>query len=94
MLLTEPETGTSTPAQPPAPNSPAATTAPPASAPLAGSGNPDPRVTESASLEPAAVTHTGPAGPAKEPKAGKPGKIDNSGNNGKGKGKGPGRNDS
>ena len=96
MLLTEPETGTSTPAQPPAPSSPAATTAPPASAsaPLAGSGNPDPRVTESASLEPAAVTHTGPAGPAKEPKAGKPGKIDNSGNNGKGKGKGPGRNDS
>jgi eukaryotic-like serine/threonine-protein kinase len=102
MLLAEPDPGTTTPAQPPAQNSPAATSAPPSaappsalpsSAPLAGSGKPAPapRVSESAALEPAAVTHPGPAGPPKDPKADKPGKT---GNNGKAKGNGPGHNDS
>ncbi|MEU8637082.1 serine/threonine-protein kinase [Amycolatopsis sp. NPDC048633] len=86
MLLSSQEPGTSTPAQPPAPSSPASTR--PSEAPLAGSGTPDPspRATESAELEPAAVTHERQAAP-KAPKPVKPPKPET---HGKGKGKGPG----
>jgi tRNA A-37 threonylcarbamoyl transferase component Bud32 len=93
MVLSAPEpgAGTSTPAQPPAPSSPA-----PTRAPLAGSGTPDPTdpgATESAELEPAAVTHQTQAQPQPqpqtEPKPGKPPKLETHGN-GKTKGKGPG----
>ncbi|WP_155546319.1 serine/threonine-protein kinase [Amycolatopsis camponoti] len=83
MLLSaqEPGTAPTTPAQPPAPSSVA-----PAQAPLAGSGTPDPRpgATETAALEPAAVTHESPS------KTTKPGKPPNPGSHGTGKGKGKG----
>ncbi|MEV6920801.1 protein kinase [Amycolatopsis sp. NPDC051106] len=93
MVLSAPEpgAGTSTPAQPPAPSSSA-----PTQAPLAGSGTPDPAgpgATESAELEPAAVTHQPQtrAQPQTEPKPGKPPKPETHGNgNGRTKGKGPG----
>ncbi|MEU0788948.1 serine/threonine-protein kinase [Amycolatopsis sp. NPDC005961] len=83
MLLSAQEPGTTptTPAQPPAPSSVA-----PTQAPLAGSGTPDPRpgATETAALEPAAVTHESPS------KTTKPGKPPNPGSHGTGKGKGKG----
>lgn len=84
MLLSAQEPGTQTPAQPPAPSS----TAQPSSAPLAGSGTPEPGpgATESADLEPAAVTHETRAAP----KATKPGKPPKTETHGKGKGKGLG----
>ncbi len=87
MLLAAPEPTTPAPAQPPAPSSAA-----PSQAPLAGSGTPDPRpgATESADLEPAAVTHESAATP-KTTEAGKPPKTEPPGKTkGKGKGKGPG----
>jgi hypothetical protein len=52
-----------------------------------------PEVTESANLEPAAVTHQNhaqPQKPVKQGKIGKPGKPEEPGKPGKGKGKGPG----
>jgi len=84
MLLTARDPGTSTPAQPPAPVS---TSTPSPSGPLAGSGTSDqPGDTESASLEPAAVTHDGQAEPpSKSAKSGKPTKTNT---HGKGKGRG------
>jgi hypothetical protein len=87
LLLSAQEPGTSTPAQPPAPSSPASTR--PSSGPLAGSGTPDasPGATESADLEPAAVTHESQAAPETT----KPGKPPKTETHGKGKGKGPGR---
>jgi serine/threonine protein kinase len=85
MLLSAPEPTTPAPAQPPARSSPA-----PTQAPLAGSGTPDPRpgATESADLEPAAVTHESAAAP-KTTKPGKPPKSEPPGK-AKGKGKSPG----
>ncbi|MGW5715466.1 protein kinase domain-containing protein [Amycolatopsis sp. NPDC003865] len=85
LLLSAPDS-TSTPAQPPAPSSPAPAT--PSSTPLAASGTPGPgpRATESAELEPAAVTHASPAPPQHPKPAGPPPpRI-----HGKGKGPGPG----
>ncbi|MEV6642585.1 serine/threonine-protein kinase [Amycolatopsis sp. NPDC051371] len=85
MLLSTQEPGTQTPAQPPAPSSPAPAQA---SAPLAASATPEPGpgATESAELEPAAVTHETQAAP----KTTKPGKPPKPETHGKGKGKGPG----
>ncbi|SFW87576.1 Serine/threonine protein kinase [Amycolatopsis australiensis] len=82
MLLSAQEPGT-TPAQPPVANSPVPTSSPASSAPLAESGTPAPGSTESASLEPAAVTSRTQAPPASKP--GKPPKTPPPG---KGKGKG------
>nr|WP_192782984.1 serine/threonine-protein kinase [Amycolatopsis lexingtonensis] len=87
-LVTEPDTGTTTPAQPPTP----ATTSPSVtSAPLADRGTPDPQpppVTPP-SLEPAAVTQETPTPAAPPPtKPGKTGKGET-----RGKGKGPGGHD-
>ncbi|GLY38579.1 serine/threonine protein kinase [Amycolatopsis sp. NBRC 101858] len=92
MVLSSHAPETRTPAQPPAPSSSA-----PTPEPLAGSGTPDPAgpaVTESADLEPAAVTRPAQSAP-KTTKPGKPPKTEPHGNgngNGinKGKGKGPG----
>ncbi|WP_284742578.1 serine/threonine-protein kinase [Amycolatopsis sp. RTGN1] len=84
MLLSSQTPETSTPAQPPAPSSPA-----PTQETLAGSGTPDPAGpagTESADLEPAAVTRQTQA----SPKTTKPGKPPKTETHGKGKGKGPG----
>ncbi|MDS0135640.1 serine/threonine protein kinase [Amycolatopsis sp. CM201R] len=101
LLLTQHETGTGSPAQPPAANSPAPSVTPSSSTPLAESGTSapgtsrpggtggsgtQPGTSEAASLEPAAVTHDSPhEEPAKPP--GKPPKTDPPG---KTKGKGPG----
>ncbi|WP_410676589.1 serine/threonine-protein kinase [Amycolatopsis sp. cmx-4-68] len=86
MLLVAQEPGTSSPAQPPAPkSSSSATSSPPVAA--SGSPAPQPRATESASLEPAAVTRDSRPEP---PKATKPGKPTNPETHGKGKGKGLG----
>jgi hypothetical protein len=100
VLLVERETGTGSPAQPPAANSPVATStpsaAPPAGsetsrnpAPRTGTVNvvPQPRGSSSASTEPAAVTHETPTSPEQTSKTGKPEKTDPPG---KTKGKGPG----
>ncbi|SEF25094.1 Serine/threonine protein kinase [Amycolatopsis pretoriensis] len=80
LVLSAPDSGTTTPAQRPAPSS----SAPPSSAPLAAPGTPDPgpRATESAELEPAAVTHDD------KPKPGKPANPQRTRNHGKGKGPG------
>ncbi|MGV9366988.1 serine/threonine-protein kinase [Amycolatopsis sp. NPDC003731] len=101
LLLTQHETGTGSPAQPPAANSPAPSVTPSSSSPLAESGTSapgtsrpagtggsgtQPGTSEAASLEPAAVTHDSPhEEPAKPP--GKPPKTNPPG---KTKGKGPG----
>ncbi|MEU5266000.1 protein kinase [Amycolatopsis sp. NPDC021455] len=102
VLLVERETGTGSPAQPPAANSPAATFTPSSSTPPAGSvrtGTAAPRTTTgngnvvpppastSASPEPAAVTHETPTSPEQTSKTGKPEKTEPPG---KTKGKGPG----
>ncbi|WIY01389.1 serine/threonine-protein kinase [Amycolatopsis mongoliensis] len=86
LFLAAQEPGTSTPAQPPAPSSPASSR--PSPAPLAGTGTPDagPGAAESADLEPAAVTRESQA----TPKATKPVKPPKPEPHGKGKGKGPG----
>ncbi|MEV6879311.1 protein kinase [Amycolatopsis sp. NPDC051128] len=90
MLLAGQETGTSTPAQPPPANSPAATSAPSPSAPGAASGSPAPRphTTGSASPRPAAVTQESAVSPTRPTKLVKPEKPEKT--NTKGKGKGPG----
>lgn len=80
LVLSSADSGTTTPAQPPAPSSPAP--APPSSAPLAASGTAGPRAPESAELEPAAVTHDD------KPKPGKPANPQRTRNHGKGKGPG------
>ncbi|MGW3995696.1 protein kinase domain-containing protein [Amycolatopsis sp. NPDC004772] len=101
VLLAQHETGSGSPAQPPAANSPAPSVTPSSSTPLAESGTsaPDtsrpaepggsgtqPGTSEAASLEPAAVTHDSPPEePAKPP--GKPPRTEPPG---KAKGKGPG----
>ncbi|MGW5745384.1 protein kinase domain-containing protein [Amycolatopsis sp. NPDC003861] len=101
VLLAQHETGSGSPAQPPAANSPAPSVTPSSSTPLAESGTSapgtsrpaepggsgtQPGTSEAASLEPAAVTHDSPPEePAKPP--GKPPKIEPPG---KAKGKGPG----
>ncbi|MGK3208302.1 serine/threonine-protein kinase [Amycolatopsis sp. MEPSY49] len=85
FVLSSPDSGTTTPAQPPVPSSPAPT--PSSSVPLAASGTPvpGPRAPESAELEPAAVTHDD------KPKPPKPaGPPPHTRIHGKGKGKGPG----
>ncbi len=86
FVLSSPDSGTTTPAQPPAPSSPAPTR--PSSVPLAASGTPvpAPRAPESAELEPAAVTHDDKPKPPK-PAGPPPTRIHGKG---KGKGKGPG----
>lgn len=86
LVLSAQDPGARTPAQAPVPSSPASAQS---SAPLAGSGTPDPEpgATESADLEPAAVTHESPVAPPKSAKAGKPPKTET---HGKDKGKGPG----
>jgi serine/threonine protein kinase len=91
MLLVAPEPGTGTPTQPPAAKS--TSTAPssaPSSAPVAAAGSPapQPRATESASLEPAAVTRDSRSEPPKATKSA--GKPTNPQTHGKGKGKGLG----
>ncbi len=92
-LLTQRDTGTTTPAQPPAPvaTAPSATSA--TSGPLADRGTPDPQPQQQPrpsvtppSLEPAAVTHPTPTRSA--PPTTKPGKIGKGETRGKGKGAG------
>ncbi len=80
LVLSSPDSGTTSPAQRPAPSSPA----PPSPTPLAASGTPGPgpRATESAELEPAAVTHDD------KPKPPKPANPQRTRNHGKGKGPG------
>ncbi|MEV4149927.1 protein kinase [Amycolatopsis sp. NPDC049691] len=82
LVLTSEDSGTTTPAQRPAPSSPAPAT--PSSTPLAASGTPGPAAgsTESAELEPAAVTHDD------KPKPAKPANPQRTRNHGKGKGPG------
>ena len=82
LVLSSPDSGTTTPAQPPAPSSPAPAHV--SSTPLAASGTvgSGPRAPESAELEPAAVTHDD------QPKAGKPANPQRTRNHGKGKGPG------
>ncbi len=101
VLLVQHDTGTSSPAQPPAANSPAASSTPPSATPLAESGTPaphsgaggtDPQPGTSSSgpvpLEPAAVTPETPAATSEPSKQGKPEKTEKTDNPGKGKGKG------
>jgi eukaryotic-like serine/threonine-protein kinase len=90
MLLAGRETGTSTPAQPPTANSPAATSAPSPSAPVVASESPAPRphATGSASRESAAVPQESAVSATQPTKPGKPEKPEKT--NGNGKGKGPG----
>ncbi|MDQ7802845.1 protein kinase [Amycolatopsis sp. A133] len=101
MLLIEQEPGTGSPARPPAADSPAVSSVPTSSTPLAESGTPGPRPASGdsgarpstsgpAPLEPAAVTHQNPAPPNQQPKPVKPEKTEKAENPGKGKGKGLG----
>jgi tRNA A-37 threonylcarbamoyl transferase component Bud32 len=96
LVLINQDTGTSSPAQPPAAHTPVATPTPSSSTPLAdpgtsaphsdAAGGRGPAPSGPASLEPAAVTHETPPPAAEPPKqGGKPEKTDNPG---KGKGKG------
>jgi serine/threonine protein kinase len=98
MLLAEQDTGTGSPAQLPAANSPAVSTTPASPTPLAESGTSAPRpgpggsgsqpgTSEAPSLEPAAATHETPSPTGQPSKSGKPPKTDPPG---KTKGKGPG----
>ncbi|MEU4523579.1 protein kinase [Amycolatopsis sp. NPDC024027] len=98
LVLINQDTGTSSPAQPPAAHTPVATSTPSSSTPLADpgtsaphsdAGGPGPATSGPASLEPAAVTHETPPPAAEPPKPG--GKPEKTENPGKGKGKGPGR---
>lgn len=90
-LLTQRNTGTTTPAQPPAPVATAPSASSATSGPLADRGTPDPQQqprpsATPPSLEPAAVTHPTPTRSA--PPTTKPGKIGKGETRGKGKGAG------
>ncbi len=99
LVLVNQDTGTSSPAQPPAAHTPVATSTPSSSTPLAdpgtsaphsdAAGGRGPATSGPASLEPAAVTHETPPPAAEPPKpGGKPEKTEKTDNPGKGKGKG------